>query len=215
MFYCIKSLLIPSLDICSKRLAPLVWLLLTLALLPACRSTEVVRQEVMLDAGYKNPIVIDIPGNWHTSQYERNSSYSLWRESGLLNRESARITLESLTSVTLPASSDEILAARLDNQITTFAERNGARIIQEPISSEVGGHNIATAIFQYLEETTVFERLFGPGPASSWKTVEMRTITCAGEWGNFATVRFFLSNNEEMNAEARDIIDSIQLLDCE
>lgn len=213
MLYYTRKGAIPFLNTYSKRPRPLVWLLLTLSLLSACRSPEIIRHEVKL--AVDNPIAVDIPSNWQTSQYERNNSFSLWRESGVLRKESARIYVQALTSLPAPTSSEEILTTSLNYRVRNLAERNGASIVQEPVSFESGVYDIATAIFQYLEETSTLERLIGPGPAGKRQTVEMRTITCTGEWGGFATVHFSPGDNQEINTEARAIIDSIQLLDCE
>lgn len=197
----------------SKQPWYLLWLLVLAASVSACRSPELVEQEVRL--GPSTTMVIELPSDWETSQYERNSSYTVWGSGGILGRDKTTVRFQAATTLRSPAPSEEHLAAEIHYLIEYIVTEGGsASIIQEPTSHESGSYDVATAVLEYYDPRNLLERVVSPGSLGNARTMEMQTITCADRSPGIVSIRHIPGNSDELNAQAREIIDSVQLA-CE
>ena len=155
-------------------------------------------------------ISLETSGNWSLEFNERNRSIVLEAETGIWDKDSILIVIRGIAISSLPYDSKQELEANID-RIRILYDLDPVTVIQEPTIIEDEAYEMATATIliptMSIPEDSTANQVGVQDPDIS-QTVNMRTIRCPG---NFAIVYVYKGNSEQLNAEAKAIVDSIQL----
>jgi len=203
-----KTFVFPDWNSSWHQLNFLITMLLVIHLASGCSSTSSKRL-------YENPesgISLEKPGNWDLAFYERSGTIVLEPENGIANQGSARIEIYGNACVdTTFNTPEEYIEANID-RIRILYDLDSVTIVQEPIQVEIGDYKVTKAIITIptmsLPEDSVENQVGDRGPNIS-QTVEMFAIGNGDR--NSIMVQLYKGNSEELNAEAEEIVDSIQL----
>lgn len=184
-------------------------LLLVTFLISGCSSTPSKQL-------YENPesgINLEKPENWDLAFYERSGTIVLESENGIGNKESARIEINgNVCADTTFNTPEEDIQANIDRIRNLYYLGSALTIVQEPIRVETGDYEVTKAIITIptmsLSEDEVINQVGDRGP-DIFQTVEMFAIRDSDR--NFIMVYVYKGNSEELNAEAQEIVDSIQI----
>jgi hypothetical protein len=186
----------------------LTTLLLVVYLMSGCSSTSSKQL-------YENPefgIRLEKPGNWDLAFYERSGSIVLEAENGIGNKDSARIEIHGYACVpVLFNNSEEAIESNID-RIRILYDLDSVTIVEEPIKVETGDYEVTKAIITIptlsLPEDSVENQVGDRGP-NVFQPIDMFAIRDSDN--NFIMVYVYKGNSEAINAEADEIVDSIQL----
>jgi hypothetical protein len=167
---------------------------------------------------YENPesgISLEKPENWDLAFYERSGVIVLEAENGSGNKDSARIEIHGSACVPAPTwfnGPDEEIEANIDRIRDLYYLGSALTIVQEPVRVETGDYEVTKAIIMIptmsLSEDDVINQVGARGP-DIFQIIEMFAIINSNN--NFIMVYVYKGNSEELNAEAQEIVDSIQL----
>ncbi|HKZ55599.1 MAG TPA: hypothetical protein VJ123_08985 [Anaerolineales bacterium] len=202
-----KSHLVPRREASRYRLKLLITLLLIAYSVSACSS----RSSKQL---YENPhtgVSLEKPGNWDLAYFERSGTIVLEAESGIRNRGSARIeVIGGACHDTMFATPEEDIEAEI-GRVRILYDLDSVTVVQEPTRVETGGYEVTRAIIAIptlsLPEDAVENEVGVRGP-DVFQTIELLAIRDSNR--NFIMAYVYRGNNDELNAEAEEIVGSIR-----
>lgn len=203
-----KTFVFPDWNSSWHQLNFLITMLLAIHLASGCSSTSSKQL-------YENPesgIRLERPGNWDLAFYERSGTIVLEPENGIANKGSARIEIHgSACGHPFFITPEEDIEANID-RIRILYNLSSVTIVQEPIKVETGDYEVTKAIITIptmsLPEDSVENQVGGRGP-NVFQPIDMFEIRDRDN--NFIMVYVYKGNSDELNAEADEIVDSIQL----
>lgn len=203
---CLKNLLCPDNRRGCYRLEYLVFIPLFLYTIVGCGSSQSTQM-------YENSIFgisFEKPENWDVKFNERSNSIVLEADSGIWDKNSARIGISNVPHSHSPFSSEQ----EIERYIEWIQKRytlDSITIIQEPKTIESNDYEMATATIliptMSLPEDSSMNQVGAQEPGI-YQTVKLRVIKCFDE---FAMISIYESGNEELNIEAEEIVNSIEL----
>jgi hypothetical protein len=168
-----------------------------------------------LDETSKFGVRLEKPENWSLETNERNGSIVLEIENGGVNTDSARIEIVGNACVPTPSwfnGLEEELELNID-RIGKLYNLDSVARLQEPIVVETGDYEVAKAIIAVptisMLEDPARNKVGGQDP-NILQTIELFAIKSNNT--NFVLAYIYQGNSEEFNAEAEEIVDSIQLI---
>lgn len=190
------------------RLGFLFAMLSVIYVISGCGPTS--SKQSFEDFGLSGGLSLEKPSNWQAEFDDRTETIVLKAEKGILRKDSVLVVIQPFT--TLPTSS------LLSEQVETGIDRIGTRynldsvtVIQEPTIIEREEYEMVTATIliptMSIPENSTANQV-GVQEPDIFQTVELRVIRCPN---NFAMVYIYKGNSEQLNAEAEDIVDSIDL----
>lgn len=185
------------------RLGFLFAMLSVIYLVSGCSSTS--SKQSFEDFGLSGGLSLEKPSNWRAKFDDRTGTIALKAEKGILRKDSVHIVIEPSTN--LPTSS--LLSEHLESGIDITGMRfnlDSVTVIEEPTTIKNEEYEMATATILIPEDSTGNQ--VGDQNPDVFQTVELRVIRCHD---NFAMVYIYKGNSEQLNAEAEDIVDSIEL----
>lgn len=179
-----------------------------------CQSQLV--EQKFEDFGSSGGLSLKRPSNWQAEYHERNGSIVLKAEKGILNKDSVVIVIQPyvFSSNQLNVPEEEVKANI--NRLKIHFYGDSMTIIQKPARLENEDYEIATAIISIpisssSEDSAEDDSISYEGDSQvldNFRTVDLRAVQCAN---NFAMVYIYKGNNDQLNAEADDIVESIRL----
>lgn len=206
--YLKKTYLSPSWKSNWYQMLFLTTLLLVACLISGCNSTSSTQP-------YENPefgIRLKKPRTWDLAFYKRSGSIVLEAETGIGNKDSARIEIYGYACV--PAMFNDPVEAIESNidRIRALYYLDSVTIVQDPIRVETEDYEVTKAIISIptmsLPEDSV-ENQVGDRDPNVFQPIDMFDIRDGNN--NSIMVQLYKGNNEGLNADAEEIIDSIQL----
>lgn len=177
-------------------------------LISGCRAS---RSEDSFDEfGSSGGISLERPNNWQAEFDDRNDTLTLKAEKGISGQDSTQIIIQPYTR--LPNTSP------LLEQLQSATDITGVRynldtitVIQEPATLENEVYEIATAKLLIPAEPLPSDPTAMQSSTREpyeYRELELRVIRCTN---NFAMVYIYKGNSEQLNVEAVEIVDSIDL----
>lgn len=211
MFSQAKAHLLPSWKTRRYRSSLLLAILAIAYMLSGCSwlsSTQV----------YENPefgIRLEKPRSWKVAYYERSGSIVLAVENGVRQKSSARVEIYGLACNPSNGGNDAISDLKLNiKRIRGLYDLDSVLIVQEPIQIESRGYAVTQAIIKVpsmaMTDDPARYQMEETGP-DIFQTIDMRAIRDKNNDDYSITVYIYPGSNEELNAEAEDIVDSIEL----
>ncbi len=171
---------------------------------------------------YKNPetgVSLAKPNNWVVSYTERNGVVTLASQTGIFHKESARIELLAGNCIIEPnnfqdhnISSIELLEEDID-RIRMLYNLDTVNIAQKPKEYKDGNYKLTNATIMIptmaMKDDPNRIQVGNPEP-NKFQTIEINVILYKN---HLIRAYFYKGNSEALNAQAQDILDSIQR-DC-
>lgn len=169
-----------------------------------CKSQTV--EQKFEDFGFSGGLSLKRPSNWQADYVERTGTIVLRAEKGILNKDVVTIEIQPFSF----SSPEEGVEANIDRLATHFYG-DSLTIVQNPIKLEHENYEITTAIISIptsplSEDSNKNEEEIRD--ESLFRIVEVRAVKCTD---NFAMIYTYASNNDQLNAEANEIVESIEL----
>lgn len=193
-----------------RQLITLITPLLIIYLISGCASRSSWQQYESREFG----IELKKPTNWDVTVYERSGTIVLETEERIRNDGSARIEIHG--NACIPVSpwfenSYEQIELNID-RIGILYDLDSVSIIQEPTKIEEGENEIIKAIISI--PTMAFQQSDDRNQTGIQETnlsqiIEMFAIR---NKDYFTIAYIYLGSSEELNAEAEEIVNSIQLI---
>lgn len=189
------------------RLGVLFILLSVTCFITGCSSTTSKQPYENSEFG----ITLEKPGNWDLEFYERSGTIVLEAESGFWNKDSTRIEIYGYACVSTSNNPITLLEANID-RIQILYDLESVTIVQQPTIVESGKYEVAKTIILIpttsLPEDSARNQV-GVQDSNIYQIIEMFAIRDSNN--NSILVDIYKGNNEELNAEAEDIVSSIDL----
>lgn len=155
-------------------------------------------------------ISLEKPSNWSLEFHERNRSIVLETKKGIWNKDSVLIVIQGIAVSPLPYDSKQEIEVNID-RIRTLYDLDSVTTIQEPtiIEDEAYEMAIATILIPTMsipKDSTANQ--LGVQEPDVFQIVNIGAIRCPS---NFAIIYVYQGNSKQLNAEAKAIVDSIQL----
>jgi hypothetical protein len=155
-------------------------------------------------------ISLEKPGNWSLEFYERNGSIVLEAKDGIWNKNSARIEIYGYACIpSLFANLDEELESNIDRMRTLY-NLDSVTIVQESTKTEDNEVAMSTIMIPTIslpEDST--RNQIGIREPDVFQIVDILAIRNSNN--ESIMVYLYKGNSEELNIEAKDIVDSIKL----
>ncbi|MEZ4713491.1 MAG: hypothetical protein R3A44_40260 [Caldilineaceae bacterium] len=155
-------------------------------------------------------VVLEKPRNWTIKYHERNRSLEINFDGGISNRGKALIIIRGIAlapSSYMPIQELELTIANIGDLFNVQT----VTINQEPVVIEKGGHEVGIAKISVptmsIPESSTANQM-GIRDPNVFQQIELLTMQCPN---NFAMAYLYLGNNEQINAEAEAIVNSIEL----
>jgi len=202
-----KTHLVPRREASRYRLKLLITLLLIAYSVSACSS----RSSKQL---YENPVSdvsLEKPGNWDLAFYERSATIVLEPKDGIMNQGSARVeVIGGACHDTMFATPEEDIEAEID-RIRILYDLDFVTVVQHPTRAETGAYEVTKATIAIptmsLPEDSVVNKVGDRGP-DIFQTIEITAIRDRNR--SFILAYVYRGNSDELNAEAEEIVGSIQ-----
>jgi len=202
-----KTHLVPRREASRYRLKLLITLLLIAYSVSACSS----RSSKQL---YENPVSgvsLEKPGNWDLAFYERSATIVLEPKDGIMNQGSARVeVIGGACHDTMFATPEEDMEAEID-RIRILYDLDFVTVVQHPTRAETGAYEVTKATIAIptmsLPEDSVVNKVGDRGP-DIFQTIEITAIRDRNR--SFILAYVYRGNSDELNAEAEEIVGSIQ-----
>jgi hypothetical protein len=207
MFYYLKKIM-PHWHAQRHRFSFLIAMVWIVYIVSACSSTS----SKQLYENSEFGINLERPGNWSLEFYERSGSIVLEAESGIWNKNSARIEIYGYACVpTLFDDPGEELEANI-NRIRTLYNLDSIIIVQEPTKTEDNEVAMTTTIMIptiSLPEGSARNQI-GVREPDIFQTIDILAMRNSNN-DESLIVYVYKGNSEVLNTEAKDIVDSIKL----
>jgi hypothetical protein len=164
---------------------------------------------------YKNPeagVSLEKRTDWDVAYYSRNGKIVL--ESGNENKRegSARVEIGgSACSAHLPSTPEEQIKLHMD-RIRILYNLPSVTVVQEPTQIEIGGYKTINAIIlvptMALSKDAIANQVGVQSP-EVFQTIAIFAIEDNNH--NSAMAYIYKGNNETLNAQAQEIVDSIRI----
>ena len=160
-------------------------------------------------------ISLEKPVNWDLEFYERSGSIILEAETGAGIKHSARIEIQGAACFPTPEwlkSPEEVILRDLD-RIQTLYDLGSVTLIQAPMKVEDGERQVTEAIIAIptisMIDDPARNQVGNQSPDTS-QSIEIFEI----RESNFSPIMAYIyrGNSEELNTEAKGIIDSIRFI---
>jgi len=208
MFYYLqKNSLFSSLRSVWNWLVLLPIILAAIYITSGCNS---ISRQYFEDFGLAGGLSVEKPDSWQAEFDKRNETVVLKGKRGLRGKDSALIVIQPFT--TLPTSSPlaEHLEATID-AINTQYNLGSVTVTQEPVVIEYEDYETATTTISIPTSSIPAgstANQVGSQEPGIFQTIGLHAIRCDD---NFALVRVYSGNSEQLNSEAESIVKSIEL----
>jgi hypothetical protein len=159
-------------------------------------------------------ISLDKPENWELAYIERNGMIVLATESGIWNKDSVRIEIHGPACLSVPTnfkSPDEEVEWNID-RIRKLYNLDSVTVVQEPIKVKTGDYEVTKSIIMIpsmaLPEDSSRNQVGDRGP-DIFQTIDIVALT---DGDNTLMTYIYEGNSDALNAQAQEIIDSIQII---
>jgi hypothetical protein len=158
-------------------------------------------------------LMLEKPSNWDLAYSERNGVIYLEAKKGVLKKDVIRIQihggscLSNLQEPTTPYNTPKEEIEWNIRRMKMLYNLESITIIQEPMADHVGSNEVTKAVIE-LPAAVLEEGSSGNRGSDASQIVNMFQINDGDKRSVMAYV--FQSNNEELNTQAEEIIDSIQ-----
>jgi hypothetical protein len=187
----------------------LITLLLVAYLISGCNSTSSKQFYENSESG----ISLAKPKNWDLGYSERNGMIVLVAENGIWDKDSARIEIQGPACLPKTSSFNSPKEELEWNiyRIGMLYYLDSVTIIQEPTKVKTGDYEVTKAVIAIptmsMLDDSARNQVGDPGP-DIFQAIDMFAIT-GGD--NTIMAYVYKGNSEALNAEAQEIVDSIQL----
>jgi len=164
---------------------------------------------------YENPISgisLEKPDNWDLAYYERSGRIVLEAETGFWHKDSAHIEIQGSACLSHPVTTNSSYQ-RLEHDIERIRDLyrlDTITIVQQPTIVESGENEVTKAVVSIptmsLPEDSVANQVGDRGP-DLYQTIDIFAIRGIN---TFLMAYIYKGKNEILNAQAQEIIDSIQ-----
>lgn len=159
-------------------------------------------------------ISLEKPSHWSLEFTERNGLIALETETGIWAKESARIEIYGYAcepTPFLPKNPEEELELDV-NRIRDLYSLDSVTTIQEPTKTQIRGNEVTTTIISIptmsLPEDSVRNQV-GERDVDIFQIIDISIIRDSKN--NSIIVYIYKGTNEQLNADAEDIVNSIEL----
>lgn len=157
-------------------------------------------------------VSLEQPQNWDLSYFERSGSIVLETETGFWEKESTRIEIwGSACSSSASMNQEEILVSDID-RIRILYNLDSTNILQEPTTDKYGDYEVSKVSID-VPTTSLSDSVrnqIGVQDPNINQVIDIFNIKDNKD--NSIMVYVYKGNNEQLNAEAEAIVDSIELI---
>jgi hypothetical protein len=158
-------------------------------------------------------ISLERPGNWELAYVERNGMIVLASENGIWDKDSVRIEIHGPACVSVSTDFKnpyEEVEWNID-RIRKLYNLDSITVVQEPTTDKVGDYEITKSIIM-IPSTALPEdssrNQVGVRDPEIFQTIDIIAIT---NGGNTIMTYIYEGNSDVLNAQAQEIITSIQI----